>query len=145
MQITSRDNIRWLVTLFVLFSGAKISNNKEVMAEAWQKQAHYCALWWFLGQRTGVAANLFWSFFWLLDVMPELSWEILLDEAVKEGSHRKRGNTRMSRSVVLWARGDWAAADIKGKWRQAAGIFTNKQWDESADAWFLHVQYHTLF
>lgn len=50
--------------------------------------------------------NVLESFFWLLDVMLQLSWEILQDEAVKEGKNHKRGNTRMSGTPRLSGRGD---------------------------------------
>lgn len=70
------------------------------------------------GARTEVALNVFESFFWLLDVMQQLSWKILLDEAVKEGRNHKRGNTRMSGTPRLSAWGDRVAAgEIKGKAR----------------------------
>lgn len=49
-----------------------------------------------------------WSFFWLLDVMQQLSWEVLQDEAVKEVRNHKRGNTRMSGAPRL-------SAQIKSK------------------------------
>lgn len=67
------------------------------------------------GARTEVAVNVFESFFWLLDVMQQLSWEILLDEAVKEGRNHKRGNTRMSGTPRCSVWGGRAAGEIKGK------------------------------
>lgn len=76
------------------------------------------------GVRTEVAVNVFESFFWLLDVMQQLSWEILLDEAVKEGKNHKRGNTRMSGTPRLWVWGDRAA----GEQAQAATLLASKQW-----------------
>lgn len=56
------------------------------------------------GARTEVAVNAFKGFFCLLDVMLQLSGEILLDEAVKEGRNHRRGNTRMSGTPRLSAR-----------------------------------------
>lgn len=61
-----------------------------------------------LGAKTKVTADVFESFFWLLDVMQQLSWEILLDEAVKEGRNHRRGNTAMSGTSRLSVWGDRA-------------------------------------
>lgn len=67
-----------------------------------------------------------WSFFWLLDVMQQPSWEVLLDEAVKEVRNHERGTTRKIGAPCL-------SAQIKGK----AGLGTQvrhrtRQWVSDA-------------
>lgn len=79
------------------------------------------------GARTKVAVDVFESFFWHLDVMLQPSWEILLDEAVKEGRNHKRGSTRMSGTPRLSARGGRAAGETKGETGESTFLAT-KQW-----------------
>lgn len=98
------------------------------MAKSCQKHWHYSILWWFLGRGPK-------SFFWLLDVMQQLIWEILLDEAVKEGRNHKRGNTRMSGTPRLSAWGDRAAGDIKGKAGSRYWLPNNEPWRSRTGFW----------
>lgn len=80
VQITCPNNTGWPVTSPVLFNQAKNSRDKALKAKSGQKHGHYLAL-----RRSCGVGNCLKIFFWPLDVIQQLSREILLRGAAREG------------------------------------------------------------